>query len=116
LLRQANIQKISTLADAFGTKNHANYADRVIASQPRPAEPIDLANLNDMVGAYSHHSLRKSQQQFTSIANDLVEKLASQVNETGSKLLPEATAEQLDIMKRAFSERDGPSCRSAVEK
>jgi hypothetical protein len=116
LLRQANIRQIAKLADAFGTRNHANYADRIVASQPRQTEAIDYLNVDHVVNNYIRYSSKKYQRQFTAIANDLVEKLASQVNATGSKLLPEATAEQLDIMKHTFSERNGPSCRSAVEK
>lgn len=114
LVSQATIEQISALADAFGTKDGKNYAQRVASSQPQP--PIDLPNM-----------LTQEAERFHTVANEVIETLASHVKTRGDELTRGANSEQhdtmpelLNTMKQVFSAHDSahdsPICHSAVEK
>ena len=108
-ISQANIQQIAALADAFGTKDGKNYAQRVVSSQPQPT--IDFQNM-----------LAQEAERFHSVANEIIETLASHVNTRGDQLLSQAnsrepdTAHQLGAIKQVFEACGTVSCHSAVAK
>jgi hypothetical protein len=98
-LTKADIQQIATLAEAFGKKEGAHYADRAAAS--------------------SHHSETKIWEKLARIfgrkANAVIKTLALTVDTRSDELLPTASDEQLGIMKGVFHEHNEQSALTKID-
>jgi hypothetical protein len=121
-LNDANIDDLAKLVGAFVKRNlDLESGDVSMAIEfvglhvmGRDDELLREANIEQIatlaVGFSRNHTI------YENAIQDAMENLALQVTARGDELLRGANAEQLDIMKRTFSERNDPNCRSAVEK
>lgn len=141
-LPQANLQQVAKLADAYGMKDGANYANRAAALLPQAEAQMYTSFVNSFgrsanrviaklasTVAERHTELlpQANIQQFATLAdafsshgdpnsNSAMERLASELTMRRDDLLPRASAEQLATMKKAFDERNGQNCPQVLAK